>query len=59
MSDLRGTLRVDQAAQRLNVSISTIYRLIAEGHLPAYKIRGVYRVHPSAINDYLRLARTI
>jgi excisionase family DNA binding protein len=47
-------LRPDQAAERLNVSTRSVYRLLAEGQLTGCKIRGCLRVRESSVDDYIR-----
>lgn len=46
-------LRPDQAAELLNVSTRSIYRLLAEGQLTGLKVRGCLRVRESSVNDYI------
>jgi excisionase family DNA binding protein len=45
----RKLLRVHEAAQRLNVSIRTIWRMIAAKELHAVRIRGCTRVVPTQV----------
>lgn len=47
---------VKHAAQKLNVSQSTVYALVSSGQLKCHRIgvgRGVIRISQSAIDDYL------
>ena len=44
--------KVQEVAQRLNCSISTVYSLIESGRLPHYRCPGV-RVSEEQINAYL------
>ena len=46
-------LRPDEAASYLRVSSRTIYRLITDGHLPAFKVGHSLRIHSKAIEDYI------
>ncbi len=49
-------LTVDQAAERLNVSVKTIRNLIASGKLGHYRIgsgRGVIRISEEALDRHL------
>ena len=43
-----------EAAERLAVSKSTIYRLIRSGELPAYKVGHQVRVAAVAIENYIK-----
>lgn len=42
-----------EVADKLRVSIRTVERLIDDGVLVALRIRGTWRVHPVALEDYL------
>lgn len=44
---------VPQVAAALEVSRSTIYRIIAEGMLESVQVRGMTRIRPAAIERYL------
>ena len=44
--------KVQQVAQRLNCSVSTVYSLIESGRLPHHRCPGV-RVSEEQINSYL------
>ena len=44
---------VPQAAQMLQVSRSTLYRLIATGELETLSVRGTRRIRPAAIERYV------
>ena len=46
-------LTVPQVASALEVSRSTIYRIIAEGMLESVQVRGMTRIRPAAIERYL------
>jgi len=47
-------LDLKEVAKILNVSYHTVYRLIAEGRLGAYKIRGAWRVSQKELENFLR-----
>lgn len=47
-------LRPDQAAQRLNVSKRSIYRLAAESQFVCLKIGGALRILESSLNSYIQ-----
>lgn len=44
---------VSQTAAALNVSIKTVYRLVEEGAVRAYRIRGSLRINKNSIRSYL------
>lgn len=46
-------LSVPDVAYLLNVSYSTVYRLIYDGELPAIMIRHTYRIQTSDLKDYI------
>ncbi len=41
------------AAQYLGVTLRTVYKLIDEGDIPAYKIGRVFRIRRSDLDDFL------
>jgi len=47
-------LRPDQVAEILDVSRRTVYRLVAEGELEAFRVRGSLRIRESAVRAYIR-----
>lgn len=47
----RNSLTTKDVAERMGVSVSTVYRFIRNGGLQAKRIRGVYRIN---IGDYER-----
>ena len=54
-------LTVKETAQRLNVSIATVYALVAANKLRCHRIgigRGVIRVDPTDIDDFLESTRS-
>jgi excisionase family DNA binding protein len=46
-----------QASQRLGVTLRTLYRLIDEGQLPAYKIGRVIRLQAHEVDGFIQGAR--
>ncbi len=46
-------LRPDQVAQILCVNIRTVYRMIRDGDITAFKVRGVLRVTKKSLNQYI------
>ena len=46
-----------QAARRLGVTLSTVYRLIDSSELAASKVGGRWVVYASAVEDLLRRSR--
>ena len=46
--------RVREAAQRLGVSVRTLYRIVADGHLRIVHVRGCACICESELDDYLR-----
>lgn len=50
-------LKMADIAERLNVSRSTVYRLIKSGELPAIRIGKNFRVRPSDLEVYITGAR--
>jgi excisionase family DNA binding protein len=46
-------LGTPEAAERLGITQRTLYRLIDEGQLPAFKIGRVFRVKESDIEEFL------
>ena len=47
-------LTLDEVAERLNVSRRTVERLVHGGDLAATKIGRAVRVHPQAVEGYIR-----
>jgi len=47
-------LRPDQVSEILKVSRRTVYRLVSEGELEAFRVRGSLRVRQSAVKAYIR-----
>lgn len=46
-------LTLEQVAERLNVSVATVRRLINDKQLKALKVRTQLRVKPSDLEDYI------
>lgn len=46
-------LSLDEASEKLNVSRSTVYRLVGAGHLPAIKIGRATRISASAVEQFI------
>lgn len=42
-------LSASEAADRLGLHVNTVWKMLADGTLQGFKIRGVWRVPPSAI----------
>jgi len=53
-ADTGPLLSRSEAAERLAVSKSTIYRLIRSGELPAYKVGHGIRVAQTDLENYIR-----
>lgn len=56
MSEARW-LSTAEASDRLGVTLRTLYRLVDEGRLPAYKIGRVIRIKEDDVDAYLESAR--
>ncbi len=46
-----------EASERLGVTLRTLYRLVDEGRLPAYKIGRVIRIKEDDVEAFLENAR--
>ncbi|MFT4043564.1 MAG: helix-turn-helix domain-containing protein [Gordonia sp. (in: high G+C Gram-positive bacteria)] len=46
-------LTVAEVASLMRVSKMTVYRLVHSGELPAVRVGRSFRVHASAVHDYL------
>lgn len=52
---VKKNLRTDEVAEYLSTSPRTVYRLIAEGQIVAFKLRGgPLRVPVSSVEDYVK-----
>ncbi|AIG63591.1 excisionase [Corynebacterium atypicum] len=50
----KGTfLTVAEVAEIMRVSKMTVYRLVHSGELPAVRVGRSFRVHETAVNEYL------
>ena len=45
------------AARRLGVTVRTLYRMIDEGQLPAYKLGRVIRLKQSEVDEFISASR--
>lgn len=52
-------LSMAEVQEFLGLSASTLARLVREGRIPAYKIRGSYRFFASEVQDYVRSQRVV
>jgi excisionase family DNA binding protein len=50
----RPVLNIEELAEYLNISKSTLYKLAQGGHLPGQKIGKHWRFHRDAIDQWLR-----
>lgn len=57
VSDAIRWLGTTEAAERLGVVPRTLYRMIDEGSIPAYKMGRVIRLKQSDLDDYLEAHR--
>ena len=61
MSDVRGEpiswLSTKEAAERLGVTLRSLYRFIDEGGLAAYKFGRVIRLKESDVDDFIEASR--
>lgn len=53
-ADPKRLLRLDEVADRLNVSITTVRRLVAADELPVVRVGKAVRVRPADVEDYIR-----
>ena len=49
----REVLTVQQAAELMQVSTDTVYRLVSSGELPAKKVGRIWRLHCSSVQTFL------
>lgn len=47
-------LTVEEVSEILRISVQTVRRLIDDGQLRAYRVRGQWRVKKEDLDDYLR-----
>src|SRR5947209_18214166 len=50
-------MSTDEAANRLGVTVRTLYRLIDESQLPAYKFGRVIRLQESEVDAFIKASR--
>src|SRR3954471_16187091 len=50
-------LSTGEAARRLGVTVRTLYRLIDEGELPAYKFGRVIRLQENEVDEFISHSR--
>jgi excisionase family DNA binding protein len=50
-------LSTKEAARRLGITPRTLYRLIDEGQIPAYKFGRVIRLQQGEVDDFIRGAQ--
>lgn len=50
-------LSTAEASRRLGIGLRTLYRLIDEGRLPAYKFGRVIRLQQQEVEDFIERAR--
>lgn len=50
---LKRNLRIDEVASILNASRRTVYRLVAEGDLQAFKVRNSLRIPREDLEAYM------
>jgi excisionase family DNA binding protein len=50
----RCAISVNEAAVMLGVSPRTVWRMIADGQLTAYRVRGCTRLSPVQVSGYLQ-----
>jgi excisionase family DNA binding protein len=47
-------LTPEEVAQRLQLHVQTVKRLLRQGKMPGYKIEGSWRVYPEELRDWLK-----
>jgi putative molybdopterin biosynthesis protein len=55
MTDMRPNdfYTIDDVAERLRISKTTVFRLLDRKELPGYKIGGQWRISPKQLDNYL------
>ena len=51
--DLKGYLTVDDVARRFGVNVTTVYRLVQRGKLPAFKVGSQWRFRHSRLEEWI------
>jgi excisionase family DNA binding protein len=54
LTGAEGMLSIKEVADRLDVSVMTVRRLVWKGDLPAFKIGGRLKFDPEAVEYYLK-----
>jgi excisionase family DNA binding protein len=54
-----GILTADEVANQLRVSLRTVYRLIDNGQIEAFRVGGQWRITRVAITEYMRRNSTL
>lgn len=57
MSDAPRWLSTGDAASRLGLTVRTLYRLIDEGQLPAYRFGRVIRLQEAEVDEFIQASR--
>ena len=52
-SNSRSYLTVDEVAKRFGVNVTTVYRLVQRGKLPAFKIGHQWRVSEARLEEWV------
>lgn len=50
----KDVMTIDELAEYLQVSKSTLYKLVQDGRLPAQKVGKHWRFYTQSINDWMR-----
>ena len=50
-------MSTQEAAERLGITVRTLYRLIDHGELPAYKFGRVIRLQEADVDEFIRRSR--
>jgi len=50
----RGILTIPEVASYLSISERTVYRLVGDGKIPAFKVGGAWRFSKSNINTWIK-----
>jgi excisionase family DNA binding protein len=57
MTVIKIWLNTKEASERLGITLRTLYRLIDEGQLPAYKFGRVIRLKETEVDEFIKTAR--
>jgi len=47
-------LSVKETARRLGVCAHTVYTMVREGELPAFRVRNQWRINESTLSEYMQ-----